>query len=99
MIAERYITEEKVSVQIYGQGVQLDAVLRNLSQTGAGLEILTPRTPLQKGDLLSLTIELQSLSKTHNVDAEVVWTQGQGVGVAFMKQNEIFDRMLQKNQD
>lgn len=97
MIAERYQTQEKVSVQVYGQGLQLEAVLRNLSQTGAGLEIIS-KNDLQKGDLLSLTIELQSLSKTHSVDAEVVWTHGQGIGVSFMKQNEIFEKMLSKNQ-
>lgn len=92
--SERFATHEKVEIQIYGQGTQLQAVLKNLSRTGAGLEILSDHQGLQKGDLVSLTIELSSLSKTHNVDAEVIWSNESVVGVNFMKQSEVFSKMI-----
>jgi hypothetical protein len=94
--SERYTTHENVQIQIYGQGTFLTAVLKNLSRTGAGLEILDAVRPLKKGDLVSLTIELKSLSKTHNLDAEVVWSQDKIAGVAFMKAGDVITRMIYK---
>lgn len=95
--SERYATHENVQIQVYGQGTHLQGFLKNLSRTGAGLEIVSREQGLQKGDLVSLTIELSSLSKTHSVDAEVIWTGAQGVvGVVFMKQSEVFSKMIVK---
>ena len=92
--SERFATNERVEIQVYGQGTQLQGFLKNLSRTGAGLEILNNSQGLQKGDLVSLTIELSSLSKTHNVDAEVIWSNETAVGVTFMKQSEVFSKMI-----
>lgn len=96
IISERYDTHENVQIQIYGQGRFVAGVLKNLSRTGAGLQLIESSTPLQKGDLVSLTIELKSLSKTHNIDAEVVWTSEGVAGVVFMKAGDIFTKMLTK---
>ncbi len=94
MAAERYPTQEIADIEIYGDTTKLRAVMRNLSSTGAGLEILGTTISFQKGDLLNITVELDSLEKTHNVDAEVVWTDGQGVGVCFMKKDEVVQRIF-----
>lgn len=94
--SERFATQESVQVQVYGQGRFVSAVLKNLSLTGAGLELLEGPQALQKGDLVSLTIELKSLAKTHSIDAEVVWTGRGVVGVVFMKAGEVFTKMLSK---
>lgn len=94
MIAERYPTQEIADIEIYGDTTKLRAVMKNLSSTGAGLEILTSSISFQKGDLLNITVELSSLEKIHNVDAEVVWTSGQGLGVCFMKKDEVVQRIF-----
>ena len=97
MAAERYPTQEIADIEVYGDATKLRAVMRNLSSTGAGLEILGGSTTFQKGDLLNITVELDSLEKIHNVDAEVVWTNGQGVGVCFMKKDAVVERIFNKS--
>lgn len=94
MVAERYPTQEIADIEIYGDVTKLRAVMRNLSSTGAGLEILGSSIRFQKGDLLNITVELDSIEKTHNVDAEIVWTNGQGMGVCFMKKDEVVQRIF-----
>lgn len=91
----RYPTKEIADIEIYGHITKLRAVLTNLSLTGAGLEILGEQ-PLRKGDLINITIQLNSLAKSHNVDAEVIWATGPVLGVLFMKKQEIVERIFMK---
>ena len=53
--------------------------------------------PLRKGDLINITVQLDSISKTHNVDAEVVWTSGSGMGVCFVKKEQVVERIFMRS--
>lgn len=97
-LAERYPTQEMADIEIYGHTTKLRAVMRNLSMTGAGLEILGSDRPLRKGDLVNITVQLDSIAKVHNVDAEVVWASGQGLGVCFMKKDQVVQRIFMRSE-
>ena len=62
--AKRFQTKEKALIEVYGHIGTLGAHLRNLSQTGAFLEVSNGDYVPQKGDLLNLTVTLESLKKT-----------------------------------
>ena len=95
-VSKRYKTKEKALIEVYGHIGTLAASLRNLSETGAFLEVSQGDYLPQKGDLLNLTVELRSLHKTHNVAAEVVWSKGTGLGICFIGKDEILERMMAK---
>lgn len=95
-IAKRYKTQEKASIEVYGHSGILGARLRNLSETGAFLEFSHGDYVPKKGDLLNLTVNLDTIKKTHNVSAEVVWSSGMGLGVCFINKDEVLERMMAK---
>jgi hypothetical protein len=95
-VSKRYKTKEKAVIEVYGHIGTLAASLRNLSETGAFLEVSHGDYLPQKGDLLNLTVELQSIHKTHNLAAEVVWSKGKGLGICFIGKDEILERMMAK---
>ncbi len=95
-IAKRFETKEKAFIEVYGHIGVLGAHLRNLSETGAFLEVSHGDYVPQKGDLLNLTVQLDSLKKTHNVSAEVVWAEGMGLGICFINKDEVLERMMAK---
>ncbi len=97
MIAERYPTQEVADIEIYGNTKKLRAVMKNLSKTGAGLEVVGKDLPIKKGDLINITIQLSSLAKTHNVDAEVVWSDGLALGVSFVSKDEVVQRIFMRS--
>ena len=95
--AKRFSTNEKAHVEIYGHSGSVYANLRNLSQTGAFLEVSKGNYVPRKGDLLNLTVALTSLQKSHNLAAEVVWSRGLGLGVCFITKDEVLERMMAKS--
>lgn len=94
--AKRFTTKELASIEIYGHVGALGAQLCNLSETGAFLKVSARGYLPQKGDLLNLTVRLDSLQKTHSVTAEVVWTVGVGLGICFINKDKVLERMMAK---
>lgn len=94
--AKRFRTKEKAQIEVYGHVGTLTAQLRNISQTGAFLEVSQGDYVPQKGDLLNLTVQLDSLKRTHNVAAEVIWSKGLGLGICFIQKDQILERMMAK---
>jgi hypothetical protein len=94
--AKRFDTKEQAQFEIYGQTGTIEASLKNLSTTGAFLEFSSGSYSPKKGDLLNLTIRLESLKKDHIVAAEVVWTNDAGIGICFVQRDEILERMMAK---
>lgn len=94
--AIRYQTKETAHVEVYGHIGILVANLKNISQTGAFLEVSQGDYVPQKGDLLNLTVKLDTVDRVHNVSAEVVWTQGLGLGICFINKDQILERMMAK---
>lgn len=94
--AKRYQTKEVAQVEVYGHIGILTANLKNISQTGAFLEVRQGGYVPQKGDLLNMTVILEALQRTHNVAAEVVWSRGLGLGICFINKDEVLERMMAK---
>lgn len=97
MITERHSTRERAYLEIFGRMGTLIAEMKNLSLTGAFLEILQGDYIPQKGDLLRITVPLESLGRTHSVNAEVVWGKSLGVGICFLNREETMTKMLALN--
>lgn len=91
---ERYLTQERAYLEIFGRMGTLIAEMKNLSITGAFLEIIQGDYIPQRGDLLRVTIPLESLGRTHSVNAEVIWGKSLGVGVCFLNHQETMTKML-----
>ena len=94
--AKRFPTKEKAHVEVYGHIGILNALMKNLSETGALLEIAGGDYVPRKGDLLNMTVKLDSLERSHNLSAEVVWSQGMGLGICFISKDEVLERMMAK---
>jgi hypothetical protein len=95
MSALRYTTKEKASIEIYGRSGNFIADLRNLSVTGACIEWAHDVT-IEKGDLLRMTVVLKALNRRHNLNAEVVWKEGNKTGINFIKTEEVLEKMMEK---
>lgn len=96
MTAVRYTTKEKATIEIYGRTGNFIAELRNLSKTGACLEWAVDGVQVSKGDLVRMTVVLKALNRRHNLNAEVVWTEGKMTGINFIKTEEVLEKMMDK---
>ncbi|MNS78950.1 PilZ domain protein [compost metagenome] len=94
--AKRHATKEKANIEVYGHRGILQASLKNLSGTGAFLEVAQGDYIPQKGDLVNVTVNLDRINRTHNVDAQVIWCKGMGLGVCFISKDEVLERMMAK---
>ncbi|MNL63599.1 PilZ domain protein [compost metagenome] len=97
--AKRFVTQELGQVEIYGHVGIMDVQLKNLSQTGAFIEMAKGDYVPKKGDLLNLTVTLDKIKKSHNVDAQVVWSKGFGMGICFISKDEVLERMMAKSDE
>jgi hypothetical protein len=97
MVAKRFKTNEKAHVEVYGHTGTVNAAMRNLSETGAFLEVSKGDYIPRKGDLLNLTVPLATLQKSHNVAAEVIWSTGMRLGICFISKDEVLERMMAKS--
>lgn len=95
--AKRFLTKERAHIEVYGHIGILEAELKNLSITGAFLEVSQGNYVPQKGDLLNMTVKLGSLQRTHNMAAEVVWSKGLGLGICFINKDQVLERMMAKS--
>lgn len=92
--SQRHSTQERAYLEIYGRMGTLIAEMKNLSVTGAFLEIIQGDYIPQKGDIIRVTVPLESLGRTHSVNAEVVWGKSLGVGVCFLNRQETMTKMI-----
>ncbi|AZZ35833.1 hypothetical protein CIK05_03130 [Bdellovibrio sp. qaytius] len=92
-VARRFVTQELAHIEIYGKGGKILTRMGNLSASGAFFEVLSPNFSVKKGDIARVTINLRSLNRVHVVDCEVVWSKGLGVGVQFLKREELQDKL------
>jgi hypothetical protein len=67
--------------------------MSNLSASGAFFEVISPNFKIKKGDIARVTISLKTLNRTHMVDCEVVWAKGLGIGVQFLKRDELQEKL------
>lgn len=94
---KRFATLEIIGLEVYGQMGEHIAKMKNLSKSGAFLEVVKGAFSPEKGDLIRLKITLSSVRRTHQVDAEVMWTQERKFGVSFIKKEDLVEKMLSKS--
>lgn len=92
-VARRFVTQELAHIEIYGKNGRIMTKMSNLSMTGAFFEVISPNFTFKKGDIARVTVNLKSLNRTHIVDCEVVWSKGLGVGVQFLKRDELQEKL------
>lgn len=97
MVAKRYPTQETAHIEVYGHVGLILAKMKDISKTGACLEVFNGAYNPQIGDLLNLTVILNSLNRRHNFSAEVVWQNDSQVGVCFISKDTVLDKMMAKN--
>lgn len=97
-ISQRFITQENAQLELYGKAGSFNAVVKNLSHTGCCLELLEEiDTQFILGELMQITINLNSIGKKHTLNGELVWNKDYGLGIRFLKKNEIIDKLIQKS--
>ena len=94
--AQRHHTQEIAQIEVYGRMGNLLAKMRNLSVTGAFLELTHADFVPQKGDLLRVTVNLNSVKRTHQLNALVVWTRDLGLGVQFISEEQVLSGMMNR---
>lgn len=97
MAATRYSTKEKAAIEIYGRRNATVADVRNLSVSGACLEWDESEFRLSKGDLIRMTVVLKAVNRKHNISAEVIWVAGRKMGVNFIAQDQVLEKLTEKN--
>jgi hypothetical protein len=95
MSAERYPTKEKAEIEIYGKSGNIIARIKDISQTGACLQLLEHEaSALNKGDLVCMKVILRALKKEHRVNAQVVWSEGRQSGIQFLTSDQLVEKMM-----
>ena len=101
MEAQRYQTNEWAEIKAYGTGFSGRARLKNLSSSGAYLELQDNTVFLEKGDLLRITVNLTDLGTNRKISAEVVWFKAPsggtaGFGVCFIRPEQIYEKLSRR---
>lgn len=92
--AHRYETNEKVVVTPIGAQKALASNLKNLSHSGACIQVQKGTHSLRSGDLVALTVLLSKVEKTHYLSAEVVWVRGNELGLRFVFWHQFKSKVL-----
>lgn len=96
--AQRYPTIEYAHIEVYGRTGKLSGKIKNISLTGALIELngISGEYVPKEGDLVQMTVDLNSIGKTHHKDAEVMWNDGVCFGIRFVPKNYIIDNLFSK---
>lgn len=94
---QRYRAYAKVKCQKYGSGYGALMILKNISKSGARLNLITAASQFFKGDLLRLIVELEGVKRNHIVNAEVVWSKEGALGVSFLTPDNFMIKNLTRN--
>ncbi|MBX9836799.1 MAG: PilZ domain-containing protein [Silvanigrellaceae bacterium] len=78
---------------MYGRFGKIYCKMGNLSKKGAFFEIISSNFMPRQGDLIRITIQLKKVNKVYNIDSEVVWCKGLGMGVMFIKKEDLFEKL------
>lgn len=97
---KRFRTNQSMDVENYSTGESVETSLFNLSVGGAYFES-QGKYQAGIGDLLKMSVQLNDLRRSHMMNAKVVWTTrkgtysgGYGVGVRFVKNDEVFNHLM-----
>lgn len=101
-VFRRYKTNLAATLETFISGDKFETHMFNLSRGGAYFEL--PKKPgVAIGDLLRLKVHLADVERDHHIHGRVVWMThkghaagGYGVGVKFMKTNDIYRNLLDK---
>lgn len=101
---QRYPTNQRVVVESLQEGMVIDSSMYNLSKGGAYCEFdPTDETQVSIGDLVKISVPLSDLSKSHALNAKVVWTTKKGrysgrhgFGLKFINNEEVYRALLGK---
>lgn len=97
----RFHTQQKAVLETYISGDVIPSQMFNLSVGGAYFEF-DGKMRVAVGDLVRLKVNLYDVSREHSVNARVVWTTrkgiqgGVGVGVRFIKGDDIYRHLMDK---
>lgn len=101
-VHRRYRTQQNAMLEPFVNSDRLESRMYNLSVGGAYFEF-TKRPELRIGDLTRVKIPLSNVNREHTINGRVVWTThrghsggGFGVGVRFMKNNDVYRHLLEK---
>lgn len=93
---KRFTTKELAQLEVYGRMGKVFCRMSNLSKSGAFFEIINSNFNPKVGDLVRITVLLRQINKTHIIDAEVVWSRGLGLGLCFIKKNDLVGKLSSK---
>jgi Tfp pilus assembly protein PilZ len=101
-VFRRYRTNLSATVEDFHNGDIYQTHMFNLSKGGAYFEF-TQKPSVAIGDVLRMRVHLSDMEREHNVHGRVVWTThkghatgGYGIGVKFMKTNDIYRQLLDR---
>lgn len=98
MPKKRFQTKEPAQIEIYGKFGRIYCKMGNLSKTGAFFEIISSNFMPRQGDLVRITVHLKQLNRVHTMDGEVIWCKGLGLGLMFIKKEELFEKLSTRPQ-
>lgn len=95
--AQRYETSEIAHVEVYGRMGRVAARLKNVSSTGACIQLTSGTYRPNKGDLVRATVHLPQLGRSRAVDGEVIWSRGAGFGICFINKTSLLEKLFQQS--
>lgn len=90
----RYLAYAKVRCQKYGSGTTSLMVLKNISKTGARLNLLASTLNFHRGDIIRLEVDLEGIKRIRVVNAEVIWSRAGAMGVSFVPPEDVYNKLL-----
>jgi len=94
--SKRFQAYARVRCQKYGSGSGALMILKNISKSGARLNLITAASEFFKGDIIRLVVELDAVSRNRTVNAEVVWSRDGSLGVSFLTPENVVSRLLNR---
>ncbi|MBY0451627.1 MAG: PilZ domain-containing protein [Bdellovibrionaceae bacterium] len=91
--AKRHVTNEPAIVEVYGRTGKIFCRMNNLSTSGAFFEITNSYHTPRQGDVVRVTVNLKQLGKTHTLHGQIIWCRGLGLGVAFIKNKDLYKKI------
>jgi DNA-binding response OmpR family regulator len=98
----RYHTRQAAMLETFISGESFQTEMFNLSMGGAYFE-LAKKPQVGVGDLLRLKIPMANAVREHSIHGRIVWTThkgpatgGYGLGVKFIKSNDMYRQLIDK---
>lgn len=95
-VSQRFQTYESAVIEVSGHFEKIVCKMENLSASGAFFKILNSLYIPRTNDLVRITINLRSLKKVHTLYGRVVWSEGLGVGLKFLPNQLITNKVFIK---